>query len=231
MLTVFYGTDEVLVRREAIAYLDRVKENASVTYIDHTSFSLSELRMITDSVSLFGEKTVIVFDTLSRDASIFDDFIKEIQSLQKSESLFIVIEGKLLTKPLSQFKKICEVREVKGLPKEKRDTFALTNAFRKRDKRMLWLLLHDAWRHGETNEAIVGLLLWQIKLIRLSLLTKNSTEAGVSEFQYKQAREAGTRFSLDELDSLSRDLLMIYHGGHAGELDLDVSLERFVLTL
>jgi hypothetical protein len=68
-------------------------------------------------------------------------------------------------------------------------------------------------------------------MLRLAERTKSAEEAGQKPFVYSKAKRALSAFKEGELDSISRDLLSIYHDGHLGKRDIDLALERWVLTL
>jgi len=99
------------------------------------------------------------------------------------------------------------------------------------DELLAWILLAKAWRNNLSNEEIIGTLYWQVKMLRLVERTKNAEEAGQKPFVYSKAKRSLRQFTEGELDSLSRDLLSIYHEGHLGRRDMDSALERWVLSL
>ena len=233
MLYVYFGNSALTVRRKAIDFLESIRgDGREIVHIDHRA----EVRnMITDSaggVSLFGTKQIIVLDMLSEDSDSFESMFECLQMMQDSSNDFLIIEG-ALTAP---YKKMClqckaSVEEVVGETVEKFNTFALTDAFMRKDRKTLWLLLMEAWKAGVTNEAIIGVLLWQVKILRLVQKTKSAEEAEQKAFVYGKAKKALGNFREGELENISRTLLTIYHDGHQGNVDIPLALEEWVLTL
>jgi hypothetical protein len=82
---------------------------------------------------------------------------------------------------------------------------------------------------GLSAEEIIGTLWWQLKTLRLAMLTKSAEEAGVKDFPYNKAKRALKNFKDGEIETLSLRLLNLYHDGHAGKCDIDLALEEWVL--
>ncbi len=103
-----------------------------------------------------------------------------------------------------------KIEVVKAEKKERGfDPFGLTFALGARDKKKLWLGLMQAFRAGEKPEAVAGLLHWKVR---------NELE-----------RASGTK--KEELSTISRRLVFMYHDSHRGAGDLELLLERFALNL
>ena len=95
----------------------------------------------------------------------------------------------------------------------------------------MWLLLNDAKHAGISAEEIIGTLWWQLKSLRLVAQTSGADEAGLKPFVYKKAQQALGRYNESQLFTLSESLLRLYHDGHNGQTDIDLALERWVLTV
>jgi hypothetical protein len=93
------------------------------------------------------------------------------------------------------------------------------------------VLLQEARQSGLREEEIIGMLWWQLKSLRLALVTNSADEAGMKEFPYTKAKRALSTFAPGEVVLLSQSLLELYHAGHSGQSDMDVALEEWVLTL
>ena len=107
--------------------------------------------------------------------------------------------------------------------------FALTDALVARDKKALWLQLRTLLDNGLRGEEIVGTLWWQLKTMRMAGLTKSAEEAGMKDFSYNKAKQALRKYSKEEVERLSQELLVLYHDAHAGKGDMELSLEKWVL--
>lgn len=111
------------------------------------------------------------------------------------------------------------------------NTFAMADALARKDKKSLWVLLQNARHHNVSAEEIIGTLFWQLKSLRLAAETSSALEAGMKPFMYTKAKSALGKFAPGELTTLSRTLLSLYHDGHSGKRDIDLALEKFLLTL
>lgn len=231
MLHVFCGSDTVAVRVKALASLAPFEEQGIVpTRLESEQYEQGALEHFLGGASLFGEVTVCVLDTPSEDELFCETVASSLPELAASANTFVLID----TAPLAAYRKSLEKHatsftEIKAEAKERKDTFALGNAFSARDKKALWIVLATEFRNGTPAEMLVGMLWWQLKSIRLAACTKNFEEAGMSKFPYEKAKGALRKYSLEEVERLSEDLLMLYHDGHAGKADMEVGLERWVL--
>jgi len=123
------------------------------------------------------------------------------------------------------------LKEYKAAPSERFNAFGMADCLARKDKKTLWLQLQDAKREGLSAEEIMGTLWWQLKSMRLAKLTSSAGEAGMKDFPYNKAKRSLSTFKEGELERLSHGLLTVYHEGHLGNVDIDIALERFLLTL
>jgi len=233
MLYLYYGNDVPKVRAKAFTSLEALTQGEIIpTYVTCENY---EEGIITDAVegqSLFGGVQIIVIDTLSEDAALFEQVLTHVPHMAGSANHFIWIEGVLKApekKKIQAHASLAE--EITGDTKAKFNTFSLTDALLRRDKKSLWILLMEAWQAGVSNEEIIGILFWQIKILRLASKTKSAEEAGQKPFIYNKAKSALRNFKAGDLERLGEGLLSIYHDGHAGKIDTALGLEKWVLTL
>ena len=233
MLYVFFGTDTVQVREKAFALLsDFENRGATIERITPEQYQKGMLVNYAGATSLFHEEQVILIDTPSEVAATCEDVFDHLGTLSESKNTFVIIEGKLLADQKRKVVKFAtEQTEITAASKERFNTFRLTDAFLRRDKKSLWLLFTQAMHAGIVLEEIAGVLFWQLKTLRLVAKTKNAKDSGLKDFAYKKAHNALNKFSITELDTLSQELVSIYHDGHRGKRDLDYALERWILTL
>ena len=233
MLYVYFGSDEIKVREEAFAFLHTLKDGSvEVMHVSNENFEPGILADLLESNSLFGGVKVVVFDTISQNKEMFEELLSYIKEFSASENHFVIIENTLLA---GDKKKVAGVADVvHEYTKEKGETFnafSLSDALLTRDKKKLWLLLQNAWRAQISNEEIVGILFWQLKVLRLAERTKSAGEADLKPFVYDKAKRALSKFKKGELDKLSEDLVVLYHEGHQGVVDMGLSIEKWVLQL
>jgi hypothetical protein len=93
------------------------------------------------------------------------------------------------------------------------------------------LLYQQAVRHDVVPEELHGILFWQVKSMLLATLSKDAKESGLNPFVYSKAKNYAKNFTLDELKKISSQLVAIYHQAHRGEVDFDLALEKFFLSI
>ena len=234
MLYVYTGNDPIRVRQEAHEFLETCIENGTdVRRVDAEECSEALLRDLAGAVSLFGGKEVILLDMPSESKDALDMISENAALLAESNNTFVLIDRKLLVAESKKIKKHAHAFHelTSGAKAERFNTFLMTDALLRRDKKSLWMLLLRARKVGISAEEVIGVLFWQIKVMRLADMTKNASEAGLKPFVYTKAKKGADVFGTDRITELSRDLLRVYHDGHLGKRDIDLALERFVLTV
>jgi DNA polymerase III delta subunit len=233
MLHVFSGTDTVAVREKAHELVgEKERKGFSVRVVEGGEYQRGMLASLAGGVPLFGGEELYVLDTLSDDKDALEELEEKAELLATSPHVFVVIEQKLPALLAKVLKKHAETfYEAKREAGRAFNVFSLADALARRDKKTLWVLLMRARAAGLAPEEIAGTLFWQLKSLRLAALTKNATEAGISPFVYMKAKKALSKFKEGDLQTLSRSLVALYHDGHLGKTDLDLALERWVLTI
>ena len=233
MLAVFFGNDVINVRRSAHDFsLIKKGEGALIETIDPQSFRPGYFKAAVASDSLFGDCTVYLVDMPSENKEMYEELIGSLDELAVSANTFIIMEGPLLAAEKKKFERAAEVfEEHKREASQRFNNFSLADALAKKDKKLLWLLLAEARLEGISDEEIVGVLWWQLKTLRLAMLTSSAAEAGLKDFPYSKAKRALSKFAPGELETLSQKLLALLHESRQGKGELDISLERFVLEI
>lgn len=233
MLIAFYGTDTIRVREKAYDFVHaREEKGIRAVQITSENFSTGVLEDAAGGTSLFGEQQLFVIDTPSEDAEMLALVFDNLEMLSESPNTFVLIERGLLASQKKKLEKYAE--ECTELAADKKNTFnifSLTEALLRRDKKSLWMLLLKARGAGASDEEIIGTLFWQIKTLRLAERSGSAEETGLKSFSYTKAKRALLKFKEGEIDKLSRDLVTLYHDGHQGKRDLDIALERWVLSV
>ncbi len=233
MLFVFHGDDVSGVRTAALKKTNELcGAGGTSTLISSDAGSEAFLRDALGRSSLFGEREVFVLDTWSEDSELFSMLSEHLPECALSENAFVIIESKLSAKDVRLFSshatEIIERTKVKG---REFNVFALGDALSLRDKKTLWILLQESWRDGRASEELIGTLFWQLKMIRLTELTKSADEAGQKPFVYDKAKRARSKFKEGEVSSLMHSLVVLYHDGHGGRRNIEHALEAWVLAL
>lgn len=105
--------------------------------------------------------------------------------------------------------------------------FALAEALGRRDKKNLWVLYRKFLKEVEPEE-IVGILFWQLKIMKLVLAGEISA---LNPYVVSKARSFLKNYQREEIDQKLFLLTDLYHRGHRGEEELALGLERFMLSL
>lgn len=233
MLTIFFGNDTVGARARAHEYIETVRtDGGEVVTLSADGYTKGELGARAEASSLFGGTEVVLIDTFSENAEAYEDLLTLLPDLAASVHHFVVLESTLLAAQKKQFSKHAgTMEECMMKAPERFNTFGLVDALLRKDKRELWVLLIKARQSGVGDEEIIGVLLWQLKMLRLAAVTESPEEAGQKPFAYHKAKRALGALSQGECVRLTKELLALYHEGHMGKRDLSLGLEQFVLSL
>ena len=222
------------VRGQAHAYVDSVLgDGQEFIRLEADEYEGGMLTNVSSAVSLFSASDVYLLDTPSLNKDFFEEFMGQLEALATSNNTFVVIENDIKAPEKKKFAKYVEaVNEYKAEKAEQSfNIFKIAEALARKDKRSLWVLLNEAKRNGASAEEIIGILWWQLKTIRLAGLTKSASEAGVKDYPYQKAKQALRSFKAGELEKISLDLITLYHDAHKGKKDIDIALEKWVLTM
>lgn len=184
------------------------------------------------SVGLFEQKYIIVVDEIDGEAQ--ELLLKKAKDMKESNHVCIVVSDKLLKKELDTFEKFAEkVQEFSEVKKtaERFNTFALADAFGKRDKKSLWIGLLNAYTNDIAPEEIAGVLFWQVKNIVLAHKTNSAGESKLSPFVDGNARRFAKNYTLTEILKISDGLVNTTVQTRAGLGEMEVLLEKWVLGL
>jgi len=233
MLHVFFGTNTIAARTAAQEHIGaREEAGVRVNRIDASMYEAGVLQNALCATSLFGDRELWVIDTPQELVELQAELEAMVGEMALATSEFVIIAGPLLAAEKKVYEKIgATLVEHSAPPKPRENTFALTEALARKDKKTLWLLYVEAVRSGKSAEELIGLLWWQLKALRLAAHTRVAEEAGMKDFPYQKAKQALKNFKPGELYSLSTSLLVVYHDGHAGVRDIDLGLEAWLLSV
>lgn len=228
MLYVYYGSDTNKVRAEALAKL----ETTNFSRIEASNFNVGQVLSSAEGQSLFGGNEAYLLDNPSENSEYWNEVLNGLDTLAKSEHLFVLVEAAILAEDKKKITKFAaEITEYKKTKTDEFNQFALTDALAARDKRQLWLLLQESLKNGSVAEEIIGILWWQLKTMRLAALTASATEAGMKDYPYKKAKAALLKFPLPLVVEKSRSLTALYHDARSGKGDMLEQLEVWTLSL
>lgn len=242
MIYLIYGTNEKKAREKAnllFKTLAKKKPNATAMRIDAEHFKRGEVLEHALGQGLFESKLIVFYDTVLENPEAKEDIKENLETLKKSENIFIFLEGKLDKKTINVFSHHTEKTEEHEEHKEHKGTktttsfkiFDLSDALLARDRKKLWVLFNVGKLNNLSAEEMHGILGWGTKTMLLARLSETAEEAGLNPFVYRKAKRGATKYSKKELKQLSSSLVSLYHDARRGKHNLDIALERFILSL
>jgi len=244
MIVFVYGTDTEKVSKTSRKNLDTlIKKRPDATFfkMDDETFEETKFEELIFSQGLFDKKFIVHLDRALSNKDTLEFVVKHLDELAESESAFVITENKLAKGAFEKIKKVAfrtEVFEENVSTKPNKtefNIFLLADALGKRDKKTSWVLLYKALHTGIAPEQIHGTIFAQIKnmaLIKRAEEEKVKTsDLGLHPFVVKKASSFAKNFTREELENLSRKLVIIYHDAHRGGDELSLALEKFILKL
>ena len=232
MLHVYYGTDRQKIRDAATMFSNKkMSADGTLTVLDATDYQSGRLADSLGATSLFGGEEWFVIDSPATNPDLAEEVKANLEAMAESGNTFIILEGPLLAAAKKTYAKhAAHIEEFTAAKNERFNTFAMADALASKDRRQLWVLLQEAKQAGSAAEEIIGILWWQLKAMRLAEVTTSASEAGMKDFPYNKAKRSLSKFAPGDVTRLSQSLLELYHDGHAGLRDIDLALERWVLS-
>jgi DNA polymerase III delta subunit len=232
MLCIYFGANRELSKKQSETFVSvRKKDGFSVLYFDDSNFVEDDFINPSEGEDLFGGKKVVVGKNLFSRKEIKEFILKVAKRVSESKVDYCLLEDEISKADIEVLDKVGVVlNESKATPKKNEDfnTFALADFMMKRDKKNLWVMYRKAIDYGKTPEEIAGVLFWQLKV---ALLVRRGEEKGISPFAVSKARGLLKNFKDGEIESALRDLVDAYHLSRGGIGDMELSLERFVLSI
>jgi len=192
------------------SYIKKIVGNKDRLFLTGESLNKDSLLNYASGNVLFGELPVILTEDIVKNGEInFSE--NELKDLKNSQTVFILIEDKLLKADEKKFKKYATFEKFttkEEKPRANNNVFDIANAFARKDKFGAWMFYSRAIEEGVTPEAIAGMLFWKIKTM---ILNNNKT------------------FPLDILKYQSSRLISLYHLAHMGKANFTIGLEQFIL--
>lgn len=239
MIYVLYGTDTIKSRAKLTSLINTLltkKPDAMLMRTDAEHFTEEFVSEYVESQGLFEQKSIIVFDMVFEDKVYKEILLKKLKELQRSDNVFIFLEGKMEAKALQKFEKYASKIQECSLPKTKDNKsgfniFELSDALGVRNRKKMWVMYQEGKTNNISDEEMHGILFWGVKNMILSKTSSSAQEAGLSPFVYKKATSQASKYSLNELIKLSQNLVRMYHESRRGVTEFSVAFERFILEL
>lgn len=237
MLYFIHGTDYIKVLEKSKQMVDAMlskKPDASLFKLNTENWSDTQLQEFVGGQGLFENKYIVSISKILEEKDKAETTLAILSQIADSDNIFIWTEEKVDKKTLGKIEKLATKTQVfeKKTEAKKYDfnIFSLGDALIARDKKRLWILYQEALRFHAPEE-IHGTIFWQVKNILLSFKTSSATEAGLKPFVYSKAKQATEKYSKEEADAMSSGLIDLYHRARRGGTELDIALEKFILSI
>jgi DNA polymerase III gamma/tau subunit len=224
MIEVYLVTDSGDARRE-------VREKFSDQVIgsfDAESFEESLVNDMLHTPHLMGDRGVVLLTDCARNVDTLKEFVEN--AIRAPHDL-VWIEA-TLTKPI---RTIFEKAEVSIIDKtdvvlekgaeEKQNSFALADALLQGEKRELWRVLERDLENGKDLQEILGMLMWQLRVIVASREGLTPEESHMAAFPLGKAKR---KTPPENLEAMIEELFRVAHFD-TQELSQREALEAWVL--
>lgn len=234
MLYVYFGTDTEKVADKAnatIATLKKKRPDAQVFVFEGAFTDGAPLDELVGAQGLFVDKHVVVLKQSFETAESRDLILERVERLATSQNIFVLAEGKVDAPHKKTLQKHATKIEEHAKKAEERDFsgFALGDALGARDRRALWTEYMLARRSGSEPEVLHGTLTWAVRSMILASRCASADEAGMKPFGYSKFKRFASNYTPEELLTLSRQLITLYHEARWGKHDLAIATERWTL--
>ena len=240
MLYAIQGDNAIPSRKKLHSIIDSILEahpETPVAIFDAESFIPEELSNHIAERGLFEKTRVVVFDRVLVDDEIEERLANFVTEMAESENTFVILEEAFSKGLLDVLKKVgAELFEFKA-PEQKPtfSVFALTDALGRRDKKKLWVEYQKALRSEGGDDSflmhVTSMFFWQVKSMLFALGAKTPAEAGMKPFAYQKAKSFLRNYSKKELEKLAGTLVSLPHDARRGLSNLEIALERFILSV
>ena len=202
--------------------------------IDASSWEESEIEALLHGQGLFSQKYIIELRHIFESKDALESVISFLPEIQESQNIFIWadkdVDEKLIPEIEKHASKVQKFSEVKKVEAPKFNLFSLADAICERNKQKLWVLFRDALNYFAPEE-IHGTIFWQMKSLMLAKKYKTAKEADMKDFPFNKAKTGLKKYSEEEIDRLTSDLIAVSHDSRRGVHDFEVALERWVLSI
>ncbi len=206
MLYVFYGSNikkGVEKAHSLINSLRTKKPDAAFEILNAENWNPSVLEGHLGGQGLFSNKYIIFLDRLTENIEAKEQLVDFVPSLQESSNIFILLEGKVLAELkkalIKHAEKVVECEEEKAIGTRKEEFNIFSIA--------------DAFGARDSFKA------WSIYRRAIESGVGPENIIGILFWKAKSMKSS----------LLLKDLIVLYHDGHRGRLDLELGIERALL--
>lgn len=232
MLYLILGNNKQLIEK----WVKKVSKNLALLKMDQFNFDSAILRGELESVSLFGGQENAIFLSDISDNSDHFEFLESFISIliSSSKNVFIV-ESNLLKTDLEIFEskgvEIIDLRE----KKEKEwgySPFALQDAIGERNIKNIWVEYQKLRQLGIESEDLIHKVMSKVR--DMNAILKGATKEDLaikSDFPFNKSKRDLKNWKPADLENFYTKLVSIYHESRMGVEELDLALEKALLSL
>lgn len=240
MLYLIYGTDFKKNRQELKKLVDSLQKRRpeaglfKLTDEDFISHEIGGAKFVelVSSQGLFGGSYIAVFDHIYNSA---EDLVKKnLSEMSASEHIFIFIEDNLLKPAVKAFEKAggeIVANQLTAVKKEQFNIFSLADAFCSKNKKSAWEIYTKSLREGIPVEQSLGIIYWQLKNVWLVKKSDSTKDLGLKPFVLNKSKRLGEKWSENELETASEQLVSLQHEARLGGDPLEIALEKIILSI
>lgn len=233
MFYLIHGKNRNKSSTKAISLIEGLiakKPDASYIKVGKDEWTESFFEEFGGTAGLFENKSVILVDNLwSEDLPTEDD----IDRMNDSENIFILIENNLskdsLSKLKSKAKQVIDVGD--EVKKEQFNVFLISDAYAEKDKKKLWLLYRQGILSGADVEDFINIIYWQIKNLILAKRGLLNGALKLNPFVISKAKGYAKKWEEVELVNHSEYLVNMLHNSRLGKTDLEIAFEKWILDM
>lgn len=239
MIYLFYGGDALKSRDKYNAVINSLlakNPEANLFRLNKENLQANNLDELTRGQGLFYQKFVVACDNLLQVDELETDLVfSYLEAIAKSENIFIFLENNLQGERLEKLKSLSAKAQEFSLAAPKGKTsfniFSLTDAFSSRDRSRAWTLYHEALAEGFSQEEILWKIVWATNNMLIVKKTTDEKKIKMNPYPLTKTKVAVSKFSVQDLEKLSADLLTLYHENYLGTDEFDFKLEKLILSV
>jgi len=237
MLYLYHGSNTKKVADQTnklIAGLLAKRPLAHVFSFEGETLQEEDLDALIEARGLFVEKHIVVLRQVLGSVESREIVLARLARFAETQNIIVLSEHVLTADQKKVLTKhAVKIEEYKKTEKEKEqfNVFSLSDALGTRNKQELWVLYMQALQNGVEPESIQGTLHWTVRSMLVSVSAKSAEESGQKPFVYSKFKRFASHYKKEEIVSLSRSLISLYHDAHRGAGDLRMGLERWILSL
>ncbi len=219
---------------EILGQLSAKRPNSEVFKITTENWNEGQFDELVSAQGLFEQKYIVVLDFLFSQKDIKEKILERLKEMQDAEHWFLILDGKVDTTTIKKLEKFSYKTQEFKKPETKKESpiiFSITDKLLARDKKKLWISYVDLTKQGISAEEIHGVIFWAVKNMIITSRVDSPRESGLTPFSYSKALSGSRNYKVEELKKMSNDLVKMVHRVRTGEGEMEVMMEKWMLSI